>query len=1036
MKTIISVLFSLCFTTILQAQISKTAYVTAGNLKIVLTADELNTVTNLNLTGAIDARDFKTMRDDMPVLSEIDMSGVTIAAYSGNEGTSWTTDYPANAIPQYALYQRHDWGGGRDRSKIYNAHQQYALASKTLNPAKSNLTTIILPTSINAIGQSAFENCSGLSSISIPPSVASIGNSAFFGCSSLASLELPPSLTSIEYNTLQGCASLTDILIPASVTSVGSGAFQDCTGLTTVTIPSSVTTIGSYAFAGCSSLASLELPPSLTSIEYSTLQGCSRLTDISIPSSVTFIGSNAFAGCSSLASLKLPPSLTSIESGLFADCAGLSEITLPPSVTSIGNSAFLRCGSLTSLELPASLTSIEYSTLQGCSRLTDISIPSSVTFIGSNAFANCSSLASLKLPPSLTSIESGTLEECTGLTEISIPPSVTSIGDYAFDGCRGLTTIIIPGTVTSIGSYAFANCSGLTSVNSNYIHPVNLNSSPGVFSGINKNTCTLYVPYKTEELYVSADQWKEFTKIVEATNGFILNSNIIDIASSAGSTSIATISITVSWKASSDQTWLTVKPGSGTGDQILIFTAKANPFRIHRKAQVIVSTTNFDSQIIDVKQAASNAPLNNTAGELKTNLTAEELANITKLTVTGTIDARDFKTMRDDMPLLAEIDLSSITVAEYTGKEGTAGNYNATYHENFIPEYAFHYNSHLTSIVFPKSIITIGMGAFNECIHLTSVDLPPSVRTLEQNVFSNCKNLNSVTIPEGVIIIGNQAFYQCAGTFPIFIPSSVFSIDGAAFTLWGGSINVDEKNPYYSSSEGVLFNKFKTELIVCPGTKTGNYTIPSTVMFILPSAFDNCSGLSSVIIPSSVRIIKNYAFAHCSGLTSVTLPSSVTRIDNGVFNQCVGLNSIYVYSRNPVDLSNSQYVFEGINKTTCTLYVPYGTKSRYAAATEWKDFTNIVEMEIPEGLQDIAENSAQLKCYPNPATNKISITTKSNLQGETIVCIFNMNGAILQQDKFQSQNLVEMDVSTLAKGIYLLQIQTKAGVETKKLVVQ
>ena len=74
--------------------------------------------------------------------------------------------------------------------------------------------------------------------------------------------------------------------------------------------------------------------------------------------------------------------------------------------------------------------------------------------------------------------------------------------------------------------------------------------------------------------------------------------------------------------------------------------------------------------------------------------------------------------------------------------------------------------------------------------------------------------------------------------------------------------------------------------------------------------------------------------------------------------------------------------------------------------------------------------------YPNPATNKISIETKSNLQGETTICIFNMNGALLQQEKFQSQNLIELDVSALAKGFYLIKIQTNKGIETKKLVVE
>jgi len=47
-----------------------------------------------------------------------------------------------------------------------------------------------------------------------------------------------------------------------------------------------------------------------------------------------------------------------------------------------------------------------------------------------------------------------------------------------------------------------------------------------------------------------------------------------------------------------------------------------------------------------------------------------------------------------------------------------------------------------------------------------------------------------------------------------------------------------------------------------------------------------------------------------------------------------------------------------------------------------------------------------------------------------------MNGALLQQEKFQSQNLIELEVSALAKGFYLVKIQTNKGIETKKLVVQ
>lgn len=74
-------LFSIfLITSELTAQVSKTVNVTAGGLAAALTAAEYTTVTNLTVTGTIDARDFKTMRDTLSVLSVVDLSAATIAS--------------------------------------------------------------------------------------------------------------------------------------------------------------------------------------------------------------------------------------------------------------------------------------------------------------------------------------------------------------------------------------------------------------------------------------------------------------------------------------------------------------------------------------------------------------------------------------------------------------------------------------------------------------------------------------------------------------------------------------------------------------------------------------------------------------------------------------------------------------------------------------------------------------------------------------------------------------------------------------------
>lgn len=92
----------------------------------------------------------------------------------------------------------------------------------------SKLTSIKIPNSVTAIGNSAFAFCTSLTSLEIPNSVTSIGSYAFIECSSLASIEIPNGVTYIDEWVFLNCTSLTSIEIPNSVTSIGSSAFYHC----------------------------------------------------------------------------------------------------------------------------------------------------------------------------------------------------------------------------------------------------------------------------------------------------------------------------------------------------------------------------------------------------------------------------------------------------------------------------------------------------------------------------------------------------------------------------------------------------------------------------------------------------------------------------------------------------------------------------------------------------------------------------------------------------------------------------------------
>ena len=147
-----------------------------------------------------------------------------------------------------------------------------------------------------------------------------------------------------------------------------------------------------------------------------------------------------------------------------------------------------------------------------------------------------------------------------------------------------------------------------------------------------------------------------------------------------------------------------------------------------------------------------------------------------------------------------------------------------------------------------------------------------------------------------VTSIGGEAFYGCSSLASITFPNSVTSIGYEAFDNCDklNQINVDTANTVYSSVNGVLFSKDKTELIRYPeGKADTSYSIPDGVTNIGSGTFYNCSSLTSITILNSVTSIGDGAFEYCKSLTSVTIPNSVTSIDEYAFWACNSLKDVY-----------------------------------------------------------------------------------------------------------------------------------------------
>ncbi len=273
--------------------------------------------------------------------------------------------------------------------------------------------------------------------------------------------------------------------------------------------------------------------------------------------------------------------------------------------------------------------------------------------------------------------------------------------------------------------------------------------------------------------------------------------------------------------------------------------------------------------------------------------------------------------------------------------------------------------SSVKTVEIEYGVTSIGAWTFADCSSLTSVTIPNSVTSIGDNAFWDCYALTSVTIPNSVTSIGGRAFGYCFSLTSVTIPSSVTNMGDRAFVCCSSlsEIIVDGNNKNYTSQDGVLFNKDKTELIQCPiGNTRTSYTIPNSVTRIGDDAFYRCISLTSVTIPNSVTSIGESAFADCSRLTSVTIPNSVTRIDVGAFYRCSSLSEIIVDGNNQ-NYSSQDGVLFNKDKTALIQYPIGNTRTSYTIPNSvtsigyyaFYNCSSLTSVTIPDSVTIIGE---------------------------------------------------------------------------------
>ena len=231
-----------------------------------------------------------------------------------------------------------------------------------------------------------------------------------------------------------------------------------------------------------------------------------------------------------------------------------------------------------------------------------------------------------------------------------------------------------------------------------------------------------------------------------------------------------------------------------------------------------------------------------------------------------------------------------------------------------IDSFAFYGCRYLKNITLPKGLRAIGQSAFDSCTSLETVVIPSTVSymDLDYNMFDGCVSLVSIDVDSDNTTVSSidGVLYNKEKTTllvcpnrkeSITIPETVTSIDDNAFYLDDHdetyalltSIDVDANNKVYSSDDGMLYSKDGTTLLMCPRGKK-SAAIADHATTIAPEAFHACKSLESVSIPDSVVIIGEDAFWDCTKLTVITIPNKVTNIESGLFWGCESLESVNI----------------------------------------------------------------------------------------------------------------------------------------------
>ena len=755
--------------------------------------------------------------------------------------------------------------GDIDIPQTYNGKPVVVIQNSAFKDC-SNVTSILIPSSIKSIGINAFENCSNITETTIPEGVTLIGNNTFLGCEKLASVTLPTSLENIGANAFAGCTSLTSIVLPKNIQEIGANAFGETSKYgNKIEMTEEFWNAGHYQ-----SRTSHEFGTGANiggqSETYVKINGYQTNSDtawyVVMKNAVPVVGGKDYIVSFYIRAENCLETINLINrdgghNSRFIWSTG--ETSLPYSVNFANDGNWHKVefrivspAGATTLKVRIGMDSPNTYGIGSYVEIADFKISGPQTLdvvevfgdtpatLKNNVFPN--SVSKIYVKPSLVATYKTAWAEykdkIVGFTEYSITYNLNG-GTNSTKNISSFTKIDVPiklydptkENADFLGWYATSDFSG------EKVTEITTASNVTLYARWDRKMTITYVLNgginSSANLSTITESMLPYSLMPASKQGYAFVGWFIDEGLSAQTTAISAfgdITIYAAWE------WV---------DPNLVFTLNSDGTAYSVKAK----STNISGQI-SIPSTFKGKPVN----EIEA-YAFENCSKITDIFFTSSIQTIASSAFYNTEIITYTNASSGANICEVKGLPVTSGSW----------KYAEKLDNSLIIIKYLGNSSTVSIpNLINEKI----------VKNIYSNCFSSKDKIQSITIPNSVISIGSGAFSGCNGLTKVNITDLA-----AWFKI---TFDNEYANPLNYAHHLYLNNTELTEI-----------TIPNSITKINKYALCGASAITSITIPTSVTSIKYYAFSNCSAIQRIFIPRNVTEIENYSFNMWMKSAVIY-----------------------------------------------------------------------------------------------------------------------------------------------